>query len=117
MRPRNWLLLVIGLIAAIGGAATGLVVRLDPWGLYRDPRGRELRTYGDARVAKYLLSARYVPANFNAVLIGSSMTANWDVSRLKRVRTYNESLNGANVVEEKAVVEQALARPGIEVAF
>jgi hypothetical protein len=117
MQPRNWLLLAIGSAAVIGGAAVALNLSLDPWGLYRDPASRKLPVYGDSRVGKYLLSTRYVPANFSGILIGSSMTANWSLSLLKQARVYNESLTGGDVTEEKAVAERALSRPGIEVAF
>jgi hypothetical protein len=68
-------------------------------------------------VGKYLLSSRYVPANFDGILIGSSMTANWNLSRLKQRRIYNESINGGNIAEEKAIAERALSHPGIEVVF
>lgn len=117
MRPTNWLLLAIGSTAAIGGLAIAINLAVDPWGLYRDPRGRRLAVYGDSRVGKYLLSTRYVPANFNGVLIGSSMTANWNMGLLRQARIYNESIEGGNVVEEKAVVERVLEHPGVEVAF
>jgi hypothetical protein len=61
-------------------------------------------------VAKYLLSTRYVQANFDGALIGSSISANWPVVRMKHARLYNESCNGGNIVEEKAMVERLLER-------
>jgi len=51
-----------------------------------------------------------VPANFDAVLIGSSMSANWNTSKIKALRVYNESMSAANIVEEKALVDHALSR-------
>lgn len=111
------MLLFIGCIAIGTGLAVILNVSLDIYGLYRNPLGRKLPVYGDSRVAKYLLSRRYVPANFNTVLIGSSMSANWEMTAVPRLRIYNASLNGANVVEEKAIVDQALANSGIAVAL
>ena len=53
-------LIATAAIAAVNAAA-------DIYGLYRNPAGRRLPVYGDARVAKYLLSQRYVPENFNAI--------------------------------------------------
>jgi hypothetical protein len=116
MRARNWFLMVVSLIAAGGGLVVGFNVAFDPYGLYHDTRGRRLTVYGDPRVAKYLLNVRYVPDNFNAILIGSSMSANWDMTGVEKLRFYNESLDGGNVVEDKAVVEPALSKPGITVA-
>jgi hypothetical protein len=116
MRAGNWFLMAVSLIAVGGGMIVGVNVMVDPYGLYRDTHGRRLPVYGDSRVSKYLLSARYVPDNFNAILIGSSMSANWDMTGVEKLRIYNESLDGGNSVEEKAVVEPALSRPGISVA-
>jgi len=117
MRARNWLLLAIGSTAAIGSLAIAINLALDPWGLYRDSRRRPLPVYGDQRVGKYLLSTRYVRTNFNGILIGSSMTANWNMGLLRQARIYNESLDAGTVLEEKALVERVLQSSGIEVAF
>jgi hypothetical protein len=116
MRARNWLLLTVGLIVVIGGAAVLANLIVDPYGLYHDDHGKRLPVYGEPRVAKYLLSERYVPEDFNAILIGSSMSANWDLTTIEKLRFYNESLDGANSVEEEAVVGEALSKPGIRVA-
>ncbi len=116
MRASTWLSTTLGLITAAGGLIVGLNIAVDPYGLYRDTHGRKLAVYGDSRVAKYLLSMRYVPDNFNAILIGSSMSANWDMTGVEKIRIYNESLDGGNSVEEKALVESALAKPGITAA-
>jgi hypothetical protein len=114
---RSWLvvtvvtaLVSVGVIAAANAAA-------DIYGLFRDPSHRALPVYGDDRVAKYLLSTRYVQANFDGVLIGSSMSANWDTGGMHSLRLYNESLNGGNIVEEKAIVDHLLERPGLRAAL
>lgn len=106
---RRWLTSTVLLTVAIAGAAVAVNVALDVWGLYREPHGRALPVSGDERVAKYLLSTRYVQANFDGALIGSSISANWPVVRLTHARLYNESLNGGNIVEEKAIAERLLA--------
>ena len=116
MRARNWFLMVFGLIAACGGPIVGFNIAVDPYGLYRDPRERRLPAYGDPRVAKYLLSERYVPGNFNAILVGSSLSANWNMAGVEKLRVYNQSLDGGNIAEGKALVDAALSRPGISVA-
>ena len=117
MKPRNWLLSSLGLVLAIAGIVIAVNVYLDIYGIFRDPRGKCLPAYGDERIAKYLLSERYVPANFNAVLIGSSVTSNWRLDRITALRVYNDSANGGNSVEEKCLVDQALSRPGVQVAL
>ncbi len=90
---------------------------IDVYGLYRSTSGRRLHVLGDERVAKYLLSMRYVPQNFNALLSGASISANWRVTAIDRLRVYNESLNGATIIEEKALIQASLERPGISVVL
>jgi hypothetical protein len=107
---RRWLTSTVLLAALVGGGAVAANVAVDLWGVYRNPAGRALPVYGDERVAKYLLNTRYVQANFDGALIGSSISANWPVVKLTHARLYNESLNGGNIVEEKAIAERLLAR-------
>jgi hypothetical protein len=111
------LLVTVALAVVVAGFAVAANVAADIYGLFRNPAHRSLRVFGDERVAKYLLSTRYVQANFEGVLIGSSISANWDVGRMRSLRLYNESLNGGNIVEEKAILDQLLARPGVPVVL
>ena len=115
--PRTWLLTTTLLILGAAGVIVGINVALDPYGLYRATEGRRLVAYGDARIAKYLLNVRHVPENFNAVLIGSSVSANWDMTRVEKLRTYNDSLNGGNIVEGKVLLDVAISKPGISTVF
>lgn len=117
MHPRTWLLITILSIVATCGLVAGFNCAFDIYGLYRPVRDRHLVAYGDPRVAKYLFNMRYVPENFDAVLIGSSMSANWDLRAIEKLRTYNNSVNGCNIVEQRAIVECALARPGLSTVF
>jgi hypothetical protein len=117
MQPTRWLLATISMVLGTTTAVVALNVALDPYGLYRPTQGRRLVVYGDSRVAKYLLSKRYVPENFDAILIGSSMSANWNLTAITELRVYNASLNGGNVVELRRLAQSALSRPGISTAF
>jgi len=94
------------------GLCVAANVAADIYGLFRDPAHRALGVYGDERIAKYLLSTRYVHANFDGVLIGSSVSANWATGKMHSARLYNESINGGNIVEEKAILDRLLERPG-----
>lgn len=98
-------------------ATVGINMSIDIYGLYRDTKGRQLVDYGDNRIAKYLLSVRYVPKNFDAILIGPSISSNWDTHGIRTLRTYNESLNGSNFVEQEPLIYNALASPGLKAAF
>jgi hypothetical protein len=116
MTPGRWLLTTISMVLIASLATGGLNMMVDVYGLYR-PARRQLPVYGDARVAKELLNLRYVPENFNALMTGASFSANWDVTAIEKLHVYNDSLNGGNIIEEKALIEAATQRPGISVVF
>ncbi len=108
MSSQRWTILTLLATLAVAVAFVSLNVRLDVYGLFTDSSRRPLHFYGSERRAKYLLSRRHVPEAFNAVFLGSSVTANWDMAGIERLRTYNESIDGGNLSEEKLLVEQAL---------
>ncbi len=117
MTSRKWLILTLSLTLLGGGGFIGLNVCLDIYGLFRDSRGRQLPIYDTEQRAKYLLSRHYVPANFRAVLIGTSVSGNLPTAGLSILPTYNLSTDGGNVSEEKVLAERAILSPGIEVAI
>jgi hypothetical protein len=108
MSSRRWLVVTIATSLAAVALVVGINGALDIYGLFRDRTGRALPVYGNERVAKYLLSRRYVRANFDGVLIGSSVSSNLRVGTMRSARLYNESVNGGNIVEEKALLDQVL---------
>src|SRR5512132_1384998 len=73
MDPRKWLITTISMMLACLALIAGFNAAVDIYGLYRPTTGRRLVPLGDERIAKYLLSARYVPENFNAILSGASI--------------------------------------------
>jgi hypothetical protein len=117
MRPRYWLLTTLSTVAIATVTIAGLNMAVDIYGLYRPSGGRHLPVLGDDRLAKYLLSMRYVPENFNAILAGGSVSANWNTTAIAGLRAYNGSLDGGNIVEEKALIEAALDTPGVSVVL
>jgi hypothetical protein len=112
MNSRRWLLITLLSIAALVGVNLLLSYELDVYGIMRDPRGRKLATSSfylpmtDDRVFKYMLNQRYVPSNFDGVLIGSSSSGNWDTDLIHGFHIYNESLVGGSASEEKILVDQ-----------
>jgi hypothetical protein len=112
LTARAWILLTLLTVVGIGGGVVAMNARLDIYGLFRAPKGRRLPIYDDSeRRGKYLLSQRYVPQNFDAILLGSSVTSNWNTSGISVYRTYNESADGGNVTEEKRLAETVLRTP------
>jgi hypothetical protein len=117
LNPKGWLAWMLGITLAVAGAVAAINVSIDQYGLYHDDHGKHLIPYGDPRVSKYLLSERYVPENFNALLIGTSVSANWKTGAIKPLRVYNESLEGGVIVEDRAIAERAIAGGTIKVVL
>jgi hypothetical protein len=117
MTARAWIITTIAFTLALLAAIASVDAAIDLFGIFRNPAGRRLQGYGDDRVAKYLLSERYVPANFNSIVVGSSVSANWNTGQIDCFKVYNESINGANVVEEKTIADQALTSSRIKLAI
>jgi hypothetical protein len=85
-------------------------VQVDLYGLFRSAQGRHLGIYGEERIAKYLHSYRYIPATFDGVLFGSSVSLNLDTKSLAGYHVYNASINGGNVSDLKPVAENVFRR-------
>ena len=117
MSSRNWTLLTLFLTLALAGGFVRLNVQLDIFGVFGDPHGKLLPIYDSERSGKYLLSLHYVPSNFDAILIGTSVTGNWNTSGIESFHTYNESTDGGNISEEKLLAEQVLLSPGLKAAI
>jgi len=123
MNSRRWLLMTLLSAAALVGANFLLSYALDVYGILRDPHGRKLATstfhlpMTDDRIFKYMLNQRYVPSNFDGLLIGSSSSENWDTDLIHSFRIYNESLVGDSASEEKILVDQLPAAAHFRVAI
>jgi hypothetical protein len=117
LSSRTWISMTV-IATLLGGGAVALAnARQDLYGLFRDTHGRRLPIFGSERRGKYLLSHRYVPENFQAVLLGSSVTSNWNTGGITLVPTYNESTDGGNISEEKLLAETVLRSPGLRLAI
>lgn len=86
----------------------GLNWYIDLYGLFRPSNGRTVSIYSDERTSKYLLAHRYVPENFSTYILGPSLSANLDPSAFSDLGIYNFSMMGANITEQKAVLDKAL---------
>jgi len=108
MKANRWLMFTGSLLLVGIAAVVTTSYWMDLFGLFHNPAGRVLSVNDNVRTSKFLLNERYVPTNFDGVLIGGSSTMNWDLTKLDFARFYNESIAGANVLEEKRLVDQAL---------
>jgi hypothetical protein len=117
MSGGRWLLLTLGLAACLVGVTAATNAFIDPYGLFRPVQQRSLGAPGDPRVAKYLLALRYVPEKFDGLLSGASIAAGWDVTGIHSLRVYNVAMSGSNIVEERAIMENAIAHRGMTLAI
>lgn len=112
MTNRRWLILTLLTIAGLVSANFLVTYQLDVYGLLRDPHGRRLATsvlyspMTDDRIFKYIANHRYVPANFDGVIIGSSSSANWYPNLIHSYNLYDESVIGGKASEEKILIDQ-----------
>ena len=113
----GWLSIGLGLLVLLLGIHLFITWKMDVFGILRDPRGRQLSTSHHERKAKWLLNHRYVPANFDALIIGPSPSVNWHLKDLTGYRFYDESLEGGDAVELRMIVEQALKTGHFKVAI
>ena len=108
MTGRRWLSMTFGIVIAVFALCFSLAWQFDPYGIWRDPKGRSLSIYFFERKVKLLLNKRYVPTNFDGLILGPSSSSNWSVASLNGHRMFNESFPGGNAAEEQLLVVQAL---------
>ncbi len=104
----SWSYVVIITVVLVAGSFVALNCLLDPMGLFHSKT--RLMVYTNERWSKYLLSIRYVPEHFDAVLVGTSVTDNWNTGLMQPLKTYNLSLEGGNISEERLLLENVLKR-------
>jgi hypothetical protein len=112
MNSRRWIIVTLATILGVAAVDIAVAYMVDPYGVWRNPAGRQLPValITNGRKAKFLMSKRYIPANFDGLIIGASSLANWNISTLASAQIYNLSIDGGNATEQKLVVDQALGR-------
>ncbi len=108
--PRHYLVVVVCLTMLFGAGFAGLNYVSNDFGLWRHREAARIWTL--EKTSKYLLAHRYVPENFDAIMIGSSVSANLDTRRIEGFRVYNLSMSGGNITETGAAALAYLAAPG-----
>lgn len=89
----------------------------DDYGLFKDEAG-PLKIYGkQERLPKYLFSYRYIPENFEGIIVGPSLTDNLNPELMEDYKIYNASIYGGNATELRMLVEKALQHPECKLEF
>lgn len=99
--PYAWMVLAGGLLLVFVILITGINYSLDIYGIARSVKGRKLKVYYNEKITKYFFSFRYIPQNFNTVILGTSLSDSLDVSeynkKSQKNKVYNGSIMGANI--------------------
>jgi hypothetical protein len=107
---RRFVVSTLVLAAAVGAVLTAINWRINAYGVFGDPPGESRTVISNERQTKYLFSFNYIPGNFDALLVGSSIASNIDTSKIHGMRMYNAALSGGNITEESLIAENALRR-------
>lgn len=108
--PRSkWNLLVVGIVVALVATTAAINSKLDRYGLFENVAGKKYVVYANERSTKFLLSYNYIPTNFDGLLVGPSISDNWDTGALSNFRIYNVSIVGGNITEEAIIVDNVLS--------
>jgi hypothetical protein len=99
------------LFSAILAAAFVLFnVCMDEFGLFGKVKGRHIRIYTSEKASKYLLSYRYIPENFDALIIGPSLSDQLDPRKINGYKVYNLSILMGNASEVRLMADNVLNR-------
>lgn len=104
---RFFYLSVIGAVS-LASVMAFINFEIDVFGLFHNTKGKSISIYSEDRASKYLLAHRYIPENFEGYILGPSLSANLDPKPLANLKLYNMSMMGANITEQKAVLDEAL---------
>lgn len=110
MQARHYTALVLFLVFILGVGFAGLNYVANDFGLWR--HRDTARIWALEKTTKYLLAHRYVGENFDAVMIGSSVSANMDTRKIEKYKVYNLSMSGGNITETGAAAQAWLEAPG-----
>lgn len=111
---------LLGFLVATSTSLAGLVgfsMQQDPYALFHSTDGPTARVIANERLSKHLFSYRYIPENFDSLLIGPSVSGNIDSSRIPNLRVYNASLDGSNISELKVLVDIVSSRRPLKCLF
>jgi hypothetical protein len=112
MTSRKFIIITLVIYAFIAAVIITFNYISDDFGLFRSHESR--RIWGREKTSKYLMSFKYIPENFDALLVGSSVSANMDPSSIESYKVYNLSMDGGNISELIFPLEVAIESGNIK---
>lgn len=111
LTSKQWIVCSLLAVVLLAGAGAAANYRINAFGVFGDVRGKSYQSYlNQDREAKYLYSLNYIPSNFDGILVGTSISGNWDTRKIQVARTYNLSIVDSTMTEEKILADNVLAR-------
>jgi len=117
MKTKRWLVLTLALIIGCTSLFAGMNYILDPFCLFRCTSNRLIPVYTNERTTKYLFGFRYIPENFDGVLVGTSISGNWNTAKIRGYKVYNTSLSGGNTAEAGLIMDHVFDRGKIRLTI
>jgi hypothetical protein len=109
---RGWLWRTLLLTVALSCAFVWVNIQTDLLGLH----GRkDVRIHTVPRFSIYLMTYRFIPDNFDALLLGNSQAAFLDTAKIHSYKTYNAAVNWSTMPEERTLAEEVLRRGHLKV--
>lgn len=112
MKDSVYFFTVLGISIFICLLLVGVNYTINIYGLFKDKIPSEVPIFGEERQSKYLLAHRYIPSQFDGVILGPSLSANLDPEPLAFGNYYNASIMGGRVTPLKTLMEKSLEYNG-----
>jgi len=94
----------------VAAAVAGVNWRINFYGLYGNVAGQVRVVSANERWTKYLYTFNQIPANYDSLLAGSSLSANLETAKVRGLSLYNLSTSGSNIHEQAELVSNAIGR-------
>lgn len=117
MDSKRFPLVTLGLALVLMASIVAINLKLNLNGLFGDAKGLERVPGKSERVSKYLFGFNYIPANFDAVLLGNSVAEAFLPADLHGFRVYNLAVGDAAIVETRRLAENAMDHGNIKLVI
>jgi hypothetical protein len=115
MTNKKFLFSYIFISLAVVALIIGVNCYIDIYGLFRGKKDRNI--YINERTTKYLFSLRYIPENFEGVILGPSLSANLNPEAIKEYKIYNASIMGVNISELNILIDNIVKKGHMKFAI
>jgi hypothetical protein len=111
---RAWLYCTISLTMTVAAMFVFANTRADLFGLRG---GDDIRIHTLPRFSLYLMTYRFIPNNFDGLLIGNSLASSYDTSVIGSYKVFNAAMRASSMTEERALTEETLKRGHLKVVI